>query len=76
MARPLPVKTKTVKVRSNVNVGGLTPGQFAEVDDNKYARDLIATGLWTLLVDKAAPASAPAPAPAPAVEEAPVTDEV
>lgn len=53
MARPLPYKGKTVKVRSNVNTGGMEPGQIAEVDDTSYTRGLIAAGLWTLLLTTA-----------------------
>lgn len=67
MARTLPVKGKTVHVRSNVNVGGLAYGQMAEVDDNQKARDLIAAGLWTLLVKRK---------PEQPVVETPVVDEV
>lgn len=72
MARQIPVKNKTVKVRSNVNVLGLAPGQMAEVDDDARTRGLIEAGLWTLLVEKAvaaAAALAAEPVPAPTVEE-------
>lgn len=46
----MPIKSKTVKIVSMVNVAGLQPGQMAEVDDTTQTRDLIAAGLWTLLV--------------------------
>lgn len=52
MARTTPTKSKTVTVQSGVNVGGLTPGQIAEVDDTQQVRDLIEGGLWTLVVKK------------------------
>lgn len=50
MARTIPFRGKTVKVRSTANVGGLTPGQIAEVDDTSYTRGLVSAGLWTLLI--------------------------
>lgn len=46
----MPIKSKTVKIVSMVTVAGLQPGQMAEVDDTAQTRDLIAAGLWTLLV--------------------------
>lgn len=52
MARPLPIKNKTVKVRSTVTVLGLNPGQIAEIDDTQQVRDLIAGGLLVLIVSK------------------------
>lgn len=50
MARPLPYKGKTVKVRSNVTTGGMEPGQIAEVDDTSFTRGLVSAGLWTLIL--------------------------
>lgn len=47
------VKSKTLKVQSGVNAGGLTPGKIAEVEDTAQVRGLIAAGLWTLLVTEA-----------------------
>jgi hypothetical protein len=41
---------KTVKVRSAVNVGGLSAGQEAEVEDTDQTRSLIKSGYWALLV--------------------------
>jgi hypothetical protein len=80
MARPIPEKNKTVKVRSTVTVLGLNPGQIAEIDDTKQVRDLIAGGLLVLIVSKsdlAPKALAPAPAPTPEtvlVEDDPIED--
>lgn len=70
MARTLPVKGKTVKIRSNVNIAGLRPGQMAEVDDTQKTRDLISAGLWTLLVTKSTE-----PVQAPIVVEEPIAEE-
>ena len=53
MARSqVPVKSKTIMVQSGVNVGGLVPGQIAEVDDTEQSRGLVTAGLWTLIVSK------------------------
>lgn len=67
MARPIPEKRKTVKVRSTVSVLGLNAGQIAEIDDTKQVRDLIGGGLLVLLVDvnEIAPKKVAAPKPAP-----------
>jgi hypothetical protein len=73
MARYVPEKNKTVKVRSTVNVIGLTPGQIAEVDDTKQVRDLISGGLLVLLVNRTEIAK-PAPTPV-VVEDTADTDE-
>lgn len=54
MARAIPVKSKTVVVRSTVTVGGMSAGQIAEVDDSQKTRDLISAGLWVLLISKTA----------------------
>lgn len=69
MARALPEKNKTVKVRSTVNVLGLNSGQIAEIDDTKAVRDLIAAGLLVLLVDKTETKPAPKPVIVETVEE-------
>jgi len=72
MARPVPTKTKTVKIRSNANIGVLAPGQIAEVEYSQKARDLIESGLWTLLVAPQEAKTFSAPAPKPVVEDEPV----
>lgn len=46
-------KGKTVRVLANVTVGGLAPGQAAEVDDSDQVRGYIAGGLWSLLTSEA-----------------------
>lgn len=51
MARSLKPTGKTLSVRSAINIGGLTPGQEAVVDDSESVRNLIKSGFWTLLVD-------------------------
>lgn len=54
---------QTVIVQSNINVGGLAPGQQAEVEDSPKTRELLDAGFWTLLVP-ATPATRPARAKA------------
>ena len=67
-----PVKGKTIKVVSAITVGGLTPGQRAEVEDNAQTRDFIRGGFWLLLQD--APSEAPeSPVEARNEPEAPQT---
>jgi hypothetical protein len=59
MPRKLPEKGKTLKVLSTIHVGGLAPGQRAEVDDTPFVRSLLRSGLWLLLVKAPDPVVAP-----------------
>lgn len=73
------IKPKTVKVISAITVGGLQPGQIAEVDDGQQTRDLIEAGFWTMLVESgtaAAAIAAPVDTPVPFTTETPVTETV
>ena len=73
MARAsVPVKNKTLKVQSAVHVGGLTPGQMAEVDDSGQTRGLIEAGLWVLVLT---PAEMSVVVAEPVVEEAATPSE-
>lgn len=74
------IKPKTVKVISAITVGGLQPGQIAEVDDGQQTRDLIEAGFWTMLVESGTAAAAVIAAPVdtsvPLATETPVTETV
>lgn len=50
-AKPITPAGNTVKVQSTIHIGGLKPGQIAEVDDTEFVRGLIRQGLWLLLVE-------------------------
>lgn len=75
------IKPKTVKVISAITVGGLQPGQIAEVEDGQQTRNLIEAGFWTMLVESgtaaaAAVIAAPVDTSVPLATETPVTETV